>query len=72
MTYTWQYYDVVLVAIFASLALGAAVGVVTSVPLPAAVVATGLVSAALIGHALFVNGPVDDPQDLAEPVDVLN
>lgn len=72
MVYTWQYYDLVLVGVFVSMALGAGVGVLTPIELPVAVIATSLVAVAIIGHGLFVNGPVDQPQDLAEPVDALN
>lgn len=72
MSYTWQYYDLLLAGVFASMTLGAAIGLFTAVTLPVAVIATSLVAVALIGHGLFVNGPVDDPGDLAEPVEALN
>ena len=55
-----SYYDLVLVFIpvalvaVAGLATAAGLGATTAVPLGAGV------SAALIGHAMFVNGPVDD------------
>ncbi|PGF16042.1 hypothetical protein CP556_07870 [Natrinema sp. CBA1119] len=70
MGYTLQYYDLVLVAIAASLGTGAVVGYATPVPLTAAIGVLGLVSIAFIGHALFVNGPVDDAEDLREEVSV--
>lgn len=54
------------------MAVGAAVGLLTSVPATQTVTAAGLVAVALIGHALFVNGPVDRPADLADEVDALN
>jgi len=65
---TLQYYDLVLVAIAASLGTGAVVGYATPVPLTAAIGVLGLVSIAFIGHALFVNGPVDGTEDLREEV----
>ena len=72
MDYTWQYYDVVLAAIFLSMSLGVAVGVLTPVAVQTGVVAFGVVALALIGHALFVRGPVDQPSDLTDTVDALN
>lgn len=72
MEYTWQYYDLVLFAVAASMLCGAGIGVTTAVALPTAVTAAGVVAAALIGHALFLNGPVDEPSDLADEVDALN
>lgn len=36
------------------------------------VTVAGLLAVAVIGHGLFVNGPVDDPADLADEVDALN
>ena len=61
MGYTVQYYDLVLVAIFAALAIGGIVGALTPVAMPVAI--------GLMGHAMFVNGPVDDVEDLTEEVD---
>lgn len=72
MSYSWQYYDVLLLAIAVSLGVGAVVGSVTAVSLPLAAAVSGAVGVGLIGHGLFVNGPVDSPADLAEPVDALN
>lgn len=72
MGFTWQYYDLVLGAIFLSVALGAVVGVLSPVPLATAVAGAAVVSVALIGHALFVAGPVDEVGDLAEEVEALN
>ena len=72
MAYTWQYYDVVLLGVAVSLALGTGVGLLTTVPLTLAVTGAGLVAIALIGHGLFVNGPVDEPADLTNEVDRLN
>lgn len=70
MEYTLQYYDLVLVAIAASLGVGAGVGYATPVPYPVAIAALGLVAIAFIGHALFVNGPVDQPGDLGEEIEL--
>ncbi|WP_134672043.1 hypothetical protein [Halorussus marinus] len=72
MSYTVQYYDLVLVAIIATMAGGAAVGYLTALALPTAITLAGLLAAALIGHGLFVRGPVDGPEDLTEEVDALN
>jgi uncharacterized ion transporter superfamily protein YfcC len=72
MDYTVQYYDLVLVAIFATMATGAAVGTLTSVALPTAVTVAGLAAVLVIAHGLFVNGPVDSPADLTDGVDALN
>ena len=69
MDSTFQYYDLVLVVIAASLAAGVGVGVVTTIAVATAVPLSGLVAIAVIGHALFVNGPVDEIEDLAEPVE---
>jgi hypothetical protein len=72
MGYTWQYYDLVLLGIFASLAGGVVVGEFTALPSTTVVPAAGLVAIAIMGHALFVNGPVDAPDDLTDEVDALN
>lgn len=69
MSYTLQYYDVVLAAIIASVIAGGTVGYLTTVPMPIAIVGLGSVAIALIGHALFVNRPVDDPEKLTDEVD---
>lgn len=70
MGYTVHYYDLVLVCIAASLALGGLIGYTTPVALEVSIVALGLVAIAFVLHALFVNGPVDDPDDLTEEVPV--
>ena len=72
MNYSWQYYELLLLGIALSLGVGAAVGALTPVGLPAAAAVSGSVGVALIGHKLFVDGPIDAPEDLAEPVDALN
>jgi hypothetical protein len=69
MAYTWQYYDVVLVGVAVSMALGAGIGLFTAVALPTAVTVCSLLSIAFIGHGLFVNGPVDSLDDLDDEVD---
>lgn len=54
-----RYYDVVLALIpLALLGIGGAL-LVAGVTLQLAVSLSGLTAAALIGHAVFVNGPVD-------------
>ena len=70
MGYTVQYYDLVLVAIITALALGGAVGALTAVAMPVAIVLLGGVALGVMGHAMFVNGPVDDFEDLTEEVDL--
>ncbi|WP_436923618.1 hypothetical protein [Halosimplex amylolyticum] len=72
MEYTWQYYDLVLLGVFASVATGFAVGALTGVSPTTSTLGFGLVAVGFIGHGLFVNGPVDDPGDLADEVDTLN
>ncbi|KAB1189228.1 MULTISPECIES: hypothetical protein [Haloferax] len=72
MGYTWQYYDLVLAGIFGSLAAGVLVGQFTAVQPTTAIVGFSFVAAAVMGHGLFVNGPVDQPTDLTDEVDALN
>ncbi|WP_158057313.1 hypothetical protein [Halorussus halophilus] len=72
MGYTWQYYDLVLGAILLTMVSGVGIGYATTVAIPTAVTGAGFVAAALIGHGLFVNGPVDEPSDLTNEVDTLN
>lgn len=72
MGYTWQYYDLVLFGVAASMLLGAAVGYVTSLAFSTTIIAAALVAVAFIGHGLFVNGPVDGAEDLTDEVDALN
>jgi hypothetical protein len=69
MTYDWQYYDLVLLAIAASMSTGGLVGALTDVNFTTAVVGFGVVAMLLVGHALFVAGPVDEPADLTNEVD---
>ena len=70
MAYSLQYYDLVLLCIIASLGLGALIGATTPVAFEVAVPLFGLVAIAFVVHALFVNGPVDEPEDLTEEVEV--
>ena len=72
MDYTVQYYDLVLLAIVVTMAIGAGVGLLSTLALPTAVTVAGLVAILLIAHGLFVNGPVDSPADLTDEVDALN
>lgn len=57
-----RYYDIILALIPASLLGIATVLVVAGLPTITAVPAGSLVAAGLIGHALFVNAPQDDPE----------
>ena len=68
MGFTIQYYDVVLGGVLASLLAGVVVGWSTAYPLAATVPVFALLAAAIIGHGLFVNGPVERPADLREEV----
>lgn len=69
MGYTVQYYDVVLGAIIGALVFGGLVGAFTAIRMPIAIVVVGAVAIALMGHAMFVNGPVDQLDDLTEEVE---
>ncbi|WP_338730245.1 hypothetical protein [Haladaptatus sp. DJG-WS-42] len=72
MDYTWQYYDLVLTGIALAMVVGISIGVFTSVALTTSVTLSGLVAIGIMGHALFVNGPVDEPSDLSDEVQALN
>jgi hypothetical protein len=67
MAYQLQYYDLVLAGIIAAIGLGGLVGAVTWIRMPFAIAGLGAVS--IMGHAMFVNGPIDDLDDLAEEVE---
>jgi hypothetical protein len=69
MGYPLHYYDLVLLAIISSIGVGVVVGFVTPLSMTLVVSLFGLVAIALIGHALFVNGPVDEVKDLTEEVE---
>lgn len=72
MTYRPKYYDVVLVGVFLAMVMGAVVGLLTDLPVTASVTAFALLAVVIIGHALFVNGPVDSVEDLSEEFEGLN
>ena len=72
MDYTIQYYDLVLAIVGGCLAVGWIVGAFTAVATTVAVPVMGLLAILVIGHGLFVNGPVESPRDLTDEVDVLN
>jgi hypothetical protein len=69
MGYTWQYYDLVLLGIVAAMLVGVVVGFTTPVAPTTSVTLTSLVAVGFIGHGLFVNGPVDDVDDLTDEVE---
>jgi hypothetical protein len=46
--------------------VGIAVGLYTAFSLPLAIPAAGAVTVAVMGHAMFVDGPVDSPADLTD------
>ena len=69
MDYHIQYYDLVLAGVLASLLAGVVVGWLTAVSVAATVPLFAVLGAAIIGHGLFVNGPVDGAGDLREQVD---
>lgn len=70
MDYTLHYYDLVLVAIIASLALGVVIGAITQIPMILAVSLLSAVAMAFVLHAIFINGPVEQVTDLKDEVDV--
>lgn len=69
MGYSLHYYDLVLLAIAASLGVGVAIGLMTPIAVTTAAVAFGLLAVILVGHALFINGSVDEVTDLADEID---
>lgn len=69
MGYTLQYYDLVLVAVAVSVLGGVVIGLATPVAMVGAIPGAGLISILIIGHALFINGPVDEMDDLTDEVD---
>jgi hypothetical protein len=72
MDYTWKYYDLVLIGIAASMAVGGGVGYLTALSVRVTVSVAGLVAVLIMAHGMFVNGPVDSPEDLTEEVESLN
>ena len=69
MGLTVQYYDVMLLAIAVSLAVGVGIGVATPISMTVAVPLLGLVAIAIMVHGLFINGPIDEFEDLTEEVE---
>jgi hypothetical protein len=69
MAFDLQYYDLVLLGIVVAMGIGAAVGYATAFAMPTSITGAGLVAVGLIGHGLFVNGPIDEPADLADEVE---
>lgn len=69
MSYPVQYYDLVLLAIAGSVVAGVIVGLLTSISLTVAVPTLSVVALTIMLHALFVNGPVEELDDLADRVD---
>lgn len=63
-----QYYDLVLLGILCSLLLGVAVGYATAVPTALAVPAAAIIGIALIYHTIFLRGPVNSTEELADEV----
>lgn len=66
-----QYYDLVLGGIITSVAVGAAIGVLTAIEPVVSVVGTSALAIGLIAHALFVRGPVETVEDLSKEVEQL-
>lgn len=60
------YYDYVLGLIPAALLAVPIALSVFGIPLSVAVSVGGVASALLIGHAMFVNGPVDEPREVPD------
>lgn len=56
-------------AIAVSLCAGLLIGPVTPVAFTVAMPALGLIALALVGHAIFINGPVDRVDDLTNEVE---
>jgi hypothetical protein len=67
-----RYYDLVLLGVGGNMAIGAVVGVLTTLPLEFAVIGPGSAAVAITAHGMFVRGPIDEPSDLPEAVDALN
>lgn len=69
MSYSPHYYDLVLVGIAVSIGSGGLIGILTPVALGLAVPIASLIAIVVIGHALFINGPVDSVDDLTAEVE---
>lgn len=64
-----HYYDLVLLLIVGCLGLGVAIGALTPMSIYASVPMLSAVAIVIIGHAMFLRGPIDDIDDLTEPVE---
>jgi len=69
MDYSLHYYDLVLLAIISSIGVGVGIGSITPLSMTLTVALFGVMAIAFIGHALFINGPVDEVEDLSRSVD---
>jgi len=69
MAYQLQYYDLVLAGVIAAIGLGGLVGTFTWIRMPFAIAGLGAVAVAIMGHAMFVKGPIDEFEDLTEAVE---
>lgn len=69
VAYRIQYYDLVLIAIAVSMTAGGLLGWTTTLPITTTVPLMSLLAVGLIGHALFISGPVETVDDLGEEVD---
>lgn len=59
MGYAWKYYALVPIGVGLSVLLGGAVGVFPALSVRLTVSVAGLVAFLVMGHGMFVNGPVD-------------
>lgn len=71
MLYSLHYYDLMLIGVIVPLLAGLAIGYASSIPLIVAVPVLGGLSILVMIYALFVNGPVDEVEDLGEEVEEL-
>lgn len=71
MLFTLQYYDLVLLGVIVPTLAGLAIGSLTPVAMVVSVLSLGGVSIAVMAYALFVNGPIDEVEDLSREVEEL-
>jgi len=71
MAYTLQYYDLVLIAVITPVLLGIGLGSFTELAMPVSIIGLGAVSMAVMFYAMFINGPVEEVQDLTNEVEEL-
>ena len=71
MVYTLQYYDLVLIAVITPVLLGIGLGSFTELAMPVSIIGLGAVSMAVMFYAMFINGPVEEVQDLTNEVEEL-